>query len=291
LVAGLAKSLAETAPDGRSRLFHLFTPEKDTRALFGLVTPLIRNSSFLGALAAILKAALSMWQIAVAVVPFTVFDSGSGSGLRSFLTTLFNTARFWSDNQNVAAPGVRDRVVHIALREDEGGLNLDMNSKVIEDLDLPGRAAGLLISARFDPSAKVDPETGSSNQQGFPNHRWVRCRNFMAALEDLSLRFATARRKSDLAANQRGESTLDTMIAGQAVEQLGYPAPAGARPCYHATTEEYEKLSLKMADAQRQDPSATFDRRSNLGMPAGRIDVWCGTTPEIAPAIASLSRQ
>jgi hypothetical protein len=48
---------------------------------------------------------------------------------------------------------------------------------------------------------------------------------------------------------------------------------------------------LKMADSQRQDPSATFDRRSNLGVPAGRIDVWCGTTPEIAPAIASLSRQ
>jgi hypothetical protein len=103
-----------------------------------------------------------------APVPFTAFDSGPGSGLRSFLTTLFNTARFWSDNENLVAPGVRDRVVHIALREDEGGLNLDMNSKVIEDLDLRGRAAGLLISARFDPLAKTDPETGSHNEQGFP---------------------------------------------------------------------------------------------------------------------------
>jgi hypothetical protein len=48
-------------------------------------------------------------------VPFTAFDKGPGSGLVSFLWTLLNTARFWSDNQLLIAPGVRDRVVHIAL--------------------------------------------------------------------------------------------------------------------------------------------------------------------------------
>jgi hypothetical protein len=38
----------------------------------------------------------------------------------------------------LVAPGVRDRVVHIPLREDEGGLNLDMGKKVISGLDLRG---------------------------------------------------------------------------------------------------------------------------------------------------------
>jgi len=54
----------------------------------------------------------------------------------------------------LTAPGVRDRVVNIAFRDDEGGLNLDMSPSVISDLDCRGRAAGLLISARFDRRKK-----------------------------------------------------------------------------------------------------------------------------------------
>jgi hypothetical protein len=84
------------------------------------------------------------------------------------------------------APGVRDRVVSIALRDDEGGLNLDMDASVIADLDLRGRAAGLLISAQFDPKTLRNPETGNVNVEIFPDHRWVRFRNFMAAFEDLA---------------------------------------------------------------------------------------------------------
>ena len=192
-------------------------------------------------------------------VAFTDFDAAPGSGLGSFLNTLLNTARFWSDNEMLVAPGVRDRVVHVALRDDEGGLNLDMDAKVIADLDQRGRAAGLLISARFDPLAGHDPETGEPNRQMFPNHRWVRYRNFMAAFEDLSRRFATARRKSDDAASQRGESPLNDMIAGQAQEALGYPAPVAARNYYRQTTDDLERLALAMADVTRADPRASFD--------------------------------
>lgn len=132
--------------------------------------------------------------------PFTAFDSETGTGVTAFFQALLNTARFWSDNQMLIAPGVRDRVVNIKLREDEGGLNLDMSPRVIADLDQRGRAAGLLISARYDPEATRDPETGRANKEIFANHRWVRFRNFMAAFEDLSRRFARSRRASDKAA-------------------------------------------------------------------------------------------
>jgi hypothetical protein len=37
-VASISKSLGEAAPDGRSRLFHLFTPEDDTRGLLALLS-------------------------------------------------------------------------------------------------------------------------------------------------------------------------------------------------------------------------------------------------------------
>ncbi|MFC7400418.1 hypothetical protein ACFQU1_24770 [Chelatococcus sp. GCM10030263] len=204
-------------------------------------------------------------------VPFTAFDSGAGTGLLSFLNTLLNTARFWSDNQMLIAPGVRDRVVHVALRDDEGGLNLDMKGNVVADLDLRGRAAGLLISARFDPLAAIDPETGEPNARVFANHRWVRYRNFMAAFEDLARRYAAARRESDRAGAIRCEPSLEEMIAGSTPTRLGYPAPAGARDYFRGVTDAFEALALDMADRTRASPEATFDRPRRLGTkpPAG----------------------
>jgi Patatin-like phospholipase len=199
-----------------------------------------------------------------APVPFTSFDDAPGSGLISFAFTLVNTARYWSDNQMLVAPGVRDRVVNVALREDEGGLNLDMSPSVISDLDWRGRAAGLLISARFDPQQQIEPETGNPNEQMFANHRWVRYRNFMASFEDLSRRFAASRRASDDAAAARGESPLAHMISGSAKEKLGYPAPVAARGYYRDVTDDLERLAFDMAAATQNDKNATFD------LPGGR---------------------
>lgn len=204
-------------------------------------------------------------------VPFSAFDTAPGNGLASFASTLLNTARFWSDNQILIAPGVRDRVVNIALRDDEGGLNLDMSPSVISDLDRRGRAAGLMIAARFDPKQQVNPETGAPNVSTFANHRWVRYRNFMAAFEDLSRRFALSRRASDTAAVVRGESLLDAMIDGAVKEKLGYPAPKQVQGYYRRTTDSFEQLALTMAAETRVDPNATFDRPRVAGSspPAG----------------------
>jgi len=192
--------------------------------------------------------------------PFTSFDDAAGSGLTSFAFTLVNTARFWSDNEMVIAPGIRERVVNIALRPDEGGLNLDMPANTLDDLDYRGRAAGLLIAARFDPLAATDPKTGKANVNVFANHRWVRFRNFMASFEDSSRRFAASRRKSDVAAVERRESVLDTMIAGQAPEKIGYPVLSVARDFFRRTTDALEQLALTMAAATRADRSVAFDR-------------------------------
>jgi hypothetical protein len=210
--------------------------------------------------------------------PFTSFDSEAGTGVISFVVNVVNTARSWSDNQLLIAPGVRDRVVDIALRADEGGLSLDMDAGVIADLDLRGRAAGLLISARFDPSVTIDPETGGANAEVFANHRWVRFRNFMAAFEDISRRFAFSRLRSDDAARVRGESLLSTMIAGKAKENLGYyPLPIRARAFCEEATNEFEGLALHLADKTRIDPEATFDRPREFGLNHRH------TTPGAAP--------
>lgn len=191
---------------------------------------------------------------AMAPASFTTFDKTGGIGLVAFLATLVNTARFWADNQMLIAPGTRDRVVHIALREDEGGLNLDMPARTIGDLDLRGRAAGMLIAARFGLRGTIDPEIGKAIAPAFPNHRWVRYRNFMAAFERLARRFADARRRSDAGAAERGELPIDAMITGKPRE-IGYPAPDAAKAYYKQTTDDLESLALRMMQqAQTFDP-------------------------------------
>jgi hypothetical protein len=144
-----------------------------------------------------------------------------------------------------------------------------MSPSVISDLDRRGRAAGLLIAARFDPEDQVDPETGRANVCTFANHRWVRYRNFMASFEDLSRRFALARRASDAAASARGETLLDDMISGLAKEKLGYPAPKPAQHYYRKVTDSLEGLALSMAAETRVNENATFDRPTVGGRRGG----------------------
>jgi predicted acylesterase/phospholipase RssA len=202
---------------------------------------------------------------------FTAFDEVPGVGLGSFLFALVNTARFWSDNQMLLAPGVRDRVVNIALREDEGGLNLDMKKNVIDELDLRGRAAGMLLAARFNPDEKIDPETGQENTPAFASHRWVRYRNFMSAFEDLSRRFALSRRASDSAALERNEPTLADMIDGNAKEKLGYEPPLEARAFYRKATDDLEALAIELASLTRLNEFSTFDRPREFGVEKTRV--------------------
>lgn len=197
--------------------------------------------------------------------PFIDFESKTGPGLGAFVSTLLNTARFWSDNQLLIAPGVRDRVVNIALKDDEGGLNLDMKPEVILDLDQRGQAAGLLIAARFDPEARQDPRTGGPPERRFINHRWVRYRNFMGGFEDMSRRYSRAWRSSDASAGQRGEPVLTDLIDGKAAADHGYDIPEGVRGFYRDFTQELDDLALRMAAVTRAEPAKTFD----LSPPAG----------------------
>ncbi len=64
------------------------------------------------------------------------------SGIGGFLGAILNTARNWQDSLQTVMPGYRERIVHIALTGDEGGLNLDMDPEVIRRLTELGRIAG-----------------------------------------------------------------------------------------------------------------------------------------------------
>jgi predicted acylesterase/phospholipase RssA len=120
---------------------------------------------------------------------FNKFDSVFG-----FFGAVFDTARNWADTELMAMPGYRERIVHVKLAEDEGGLNLSMAGDQITAIGERGERAGELLAARFAPTPTgkdrlTDPQSEDEVRLTWDNHRWIRYRATMAAFEELVRRF------------------------------------------------------------------------------------------------------
>jgi predicted acylesterase/phospholipase RssA len=100
----------------------------------------------------------------------------SPSSLVDFLVAIFDTMQTWMDNTQLKMPGYRDRVAHVYLDKQEGGLNLSMDSEAIERISTRGQMAGERLRTQF---TSPDPELELS----WDNHRWVRYRSTMMLLE------------------------------------------------------------------------------------------------------------
>ena len=88
-------------------------------------------------------------------------------GLFAFLVSIIFSAKDWQDNLQSAQQGYRERIVHVALKPDEGGLNLDMPSTTIGLLSKYGADAGDTLNKEFD----------------LDDHRWRRFVIAMVRLE------------------------------------------------------------------------------------------------------------
>ena len=130
------------------------------------------------------------------------FDADLGAFLGGIVRTMQNRV----DEAQMRLPGYRDRVVHVSMTDEEGGLNLTMAPPVIEALTERGRWAGKRLVERF----AEEPADGAA--LSWPNHRWVRYRSSLASLAVMLREFARgygddaeptypglARRKSDAA--------------------------------------------------------------------------------------------
>jgi predicted acylesterase/phospholipase RssA len=89
------------------------------------------------------------------------------NGLIPFLTAIMNTMQNWVDNNQMRLPGYRDRVVHVHLTPDEGGLNLTMPEDRIKALTARGVAAGQALQ--------------TINWDG---HRWTRYLSAVSQLQE-----------------------------------------------------------------------------------------------------------
>lgn len=67
-----------------------------------------------------------------------------------FVGILIRCMKEWNDQLQSTLPGYRERIVHICLKAEEGGLNLNMPPERVEQLVGFGRQAGEMLRTRFD---------------------------------------------------------------------------------------------------------------------------------------------
>ncbi len=119
---------------------------------------------------------------AVWLPPTKVAGSGSSipilpfSGLPDFLYRLVNSAKDWQDSLQSVLPGYRERIVHVVLKPDEGGINLNMDAATVTKLADYGEQAGDILCTKFDLDA----------------HRWRRFLVAMARMEETLDEVATS---------------------------------------------------------------------------------------------------
>ncbi|MFN3447866.1 MAG: patatin-like phospholipase family protein [Roseococcus sp.] len=127
--------------------------------------------------------------------------------LLGFVSAILDTARNARENELMLMPGQRDRIVHVLTTEKEGGLNLDMPPSVIRELSERGERAARLLLDRFSPGSA---DGGAATQLGWANHRWIRFRTTMAALE----RYLARLSEGDIGcAQQPQKARISTMLS------------------------------------------------------------------------------
>jgi hypothetical protein len=68
----------------------------------------------------------------------------------AFFSRLIDATKDWQDNLQSTLPGYRDRIVHVRLKSEEGGLNITMPRKLVLELGAYGALAGVDMRTEFD---------------------------------------------------------------------------------------------------------------------------------------------
>jgi predicted acylesterase/phospholipase RssA len=108
-------------------------------------------------------------------IPDLPAEPGLGSVFK-FLGSIVNTMQNWRDQVQIGMPGYRDRIVHVCHTDKEGGINLNMEEKIIEALAGGGALAADELREAFLPGE--DLTAGS-----WYNHRRIRMRTLLAGID------------------------------------------------------------------------------------------------------------
>jgi predicted acylesterase/phospholipase RssA len=149
------------------------------------------------------------------------------SGLAAFLMRLVYSAKDWQDNLQSILPGYGERIVHVVLKPDEGGLNLTMSQRTIEKLVDYGKQAGTLLRDDFN----------------LEEHRWRRFLVSMARMEETLEEVASAYAQVP---GQFGAFLED--FVGDRAPYRQPPVPPADKPPYTQDTKSRVDEMLRRAD-------------------------------------------
>jgi hypothetical protein len=101
---------------------------------------------------------------------------GAGT-LGGFISAIVGTMQNWNDNSLARMPGVRDRVARVRLSKEEGGMNLNMEARLIKNIAERGADATRVLLERFS-----GPSLNGGEAKGWDEHRFVRLHVLMKML-------------------------------------------------------------------------------------------------------------
>lgn len=140
----------------------------------------------------------------------------AASELLGFAGAIIATMQNWRDLLQARAPGHRDRIVHVSLAGDEGGMNLKMPQPTLDTIVAKGVAAGEAFG-----------------EFSFANHHWVRWRNLASALQRYTIRTAEG---------MTGEPKIPAYAAAFETASTGEPPP----PSYKFRSEEQRRAAEEL---------------------------------------------
>jgi predicted acylesterase/phospholipase RssA len=140
-------------------------------------------------------------------------------GIVAFFSRLIDAAKDWQDNLQSTLPGYRDRIVHVGLKSNEGGLNINMPRDLVRRLGNYGALAGVDMRDEFD----------------LDEHRW---RRFLVAMDRMDHTL------DEIAAAYNGQGGIESFAAFL----NRYPYPPNPVSYKDAARDHLETLKTRAAD-------------------------------------------
>jgi predicted acylesterase/phospholipase RssA len=140
-------------------------------------------------------------------------------GIVAFFSRLIDAAKDWQDNLQSTLPGYRDRIVHVGLEPNEGGLNINMPCDLVRRLGNYGALAGKDMRDEFD----------------LDEHRW---RRFLVAMDRMDHTL------DEIAAAYNGQGGIESFKTF--LER--YPNPPNPISYKEAARDHLETLKTRAAD-------------------------------------------
>jgi hypothetical protein len=172
------------------------------------------------------------------VFRWTRLNSQSPWSIMSFLFSIVDSARNWVDSLQSMVPGYRDRIAHVYLDANEGGLNLTMPVEVVSKVADYGYEAGEKLVGRFAKGV----ESGKPTTMNWENHRWIRYRSTMATLSSFLSRYRQAYEQPEV-----HDPSYLTLI-NRGTDGVSYPLTPQQVECAAKIAGDLDRLSKEVEE-------------------------------------------